>query len=328
MKDDRMRTSRRAFLGGVAATAALAACGGLAGVALAAETTATAGGSKSGGLPMARLGRRLTVSRLCVGGAHAGEMERAAGGAMLERAFELGVNFYDSAHSYGSAGQSEKLLGDVFSGMRDRVVLMSKSTQRDAGEAERELDESLRRMKTDHLDLWQIHALGSPADAERAVAKGGVLETARRALRDGRVRTLGATGHKSPEAIVRILELIPELEVVQIPVNCADPHFNSFVRIALPAARARGVDVLAMKTLARGSLATAAGVTVDECHRYALSQPVAAWVSGMTSMEQLLQNAALLRGFTPMTKAEQDALLARTEAMKGLKTEDYKGWPQ
>lgn len=324
-----MKTSRRIFLGGMAATAALAACGGLADVALAAETTATAGAAKPATLPMARLGRKLRVSRLCVGGWHACVgMERAAGAAMLERAFEIGVNFYDSAYSYGDAGQSEKLLGDVFSGMRDRVVLMSKSTQRDAGEAERELDESLRRMKTDRLDLWQIHALGSPEDAERAVAKGGVLETARRALKDGRVRTLGATGHKSPEAIVRILELIPELEVVQIPVNCADPHFNSFVRIALPAARARGVDVLAMKTLARGTLATAAGVTVDECHRYALSQPVAAWVSGVTSIEQLLQNAALLRGFTPMTKAEQDALLARTEAMKGLKTEDYKGWPQ
>ncbi len=315
------KPDRRSFLQTVLAAAAAGTCD------LALPGIAQAAGA-AGGVPMTTIGRKkVKVSRIAVGGWHAGvEMKEDAGLEMLARALDMGINFFDSAYSYGNEGQSEKRVGKAFSKMRDRVFLMSKSEMRDAKAAEEQLTESLKRLQTDHLDLWQFHSLNNVAEAEEIARKGGAVETARKALADGRVRMLGATGHNSPEALVRILELVPEVEVIQFPVNCVDPHWISFIKKTLPEARKRGVGVLAMKTLAMGTLVKAEKITVEECHRYALSQPVDVWVSGMTSMAQLEQNVKLLKTFKPMTDGEQAELVARAEPYKGEKFETYKAW--
>ncbi len=279
-------------------------------------------------MPVRHLGKkRVPISLLAVGGWHQGmETPEPEAIRLLNRAFELGVTFFDAAFSYGEEGQAEKRIGMALSDRRDQIVLMSKSTQRTASDSERELDESLKRLRTDHVDIWQFHALANDAEVDTIVAKGGAVETARKALADGRIRTLGATGHATPSALNRLIELVPEIEAAQFPVNCVDPHWKSFIETTIPKAKERGLSILAMKTLARGTLTGAKGITVDEAHRYALSQPITAWVTGVTSVQQLEQNIRLAKTFKPMTAEEQKELLVRSLPFKGAAFEDYKTW--
>lgn len=324
------KPSRRDVLKALGLGAIAAAAG--AGVLPEAPNGAATPGSTPVGealpMPMSTLGKaKIPISRIAVGGHHMGvEMPEDRGLELLERALALGINFFDSAHSYGRAGESELRLGKAFAGRRDKVVLMSKSTQRSASEAERELDLSLQRLGTDHVDIWQFHAITHMSDAEQTAAPGGAAEVARRALADGRVRVLGATSHTAPEPLNRLLDLVPEIEAVQFPVNCVDRHWKSFIDGTIPKAQERGLTILAMKCLARGTLTQAAGIAVAEAHRYALSQPVAAWVSGMTSLAQLEENVAVTKAFRPMPAEEQADLLARSMPFKGPQFEDYKTW--
>lgn len=320
------RTSRRNVLKGLTGAAVLTALGGVRAAQLVA--TPDLGDALKLPMPMTTLGRKkLPISRLAVGGWHQGvEMSEDDAIAMMHRALELGVTFFDSAYSYGNSGESEKRLGKAFAARRDKVVLMSKSTQRDASGAERELEESLKRLQTDHLDIWQFHAITHMEEAEKTAGAGGAVEVARKALADGRIRTLGATGHAVPEALNRMLELVPEIEAAQFPVNCVDRHWKSFIETTIPFARERGLSILAMKTLAKGTLTSVKDITITEAHRYMLSQPITAWISGITSIKQLEENVALVKSFTPMSAEEQSELLARSIAYKGARYEDYKTW--
>jgi len=269
----------------------------------------------------------ISVSRLAVGGWHAGvAMSESAGIRMLQAAADLGANFFDSAASYGGEDGSEHRLGKAFADRRDRVVLMSKSYERNRDGSRREFDRSLKRMQTRHIDLWQFHSINSTNDAEAIARPGGAAEMARAALKAGEIRVLGATSHNSPEGLLRLMELVPEIEVVQFPVNAVDLHWKSFLTSVMPAVRKRGIGVLAMKTLAMGRLAKDPIATRQECLRYALSQPVDVWVTGVETEAQLRENIAQLIDHTAMPEAEQTALLARTEPLKGPKTEGYKNW--
>jgi predicted aldo/keto reductase-like oxidoreductase len=137
---------------------------------------------------------------------------------------------------------------------------------------------------------------------------------------------LGATGHNSPEGLALLLELVPEIEVCQFPVNVVDLHWKSFLKTTLPVARKHRVGVLAMKTVAMGKLVGRSEITVTEAHRYALSHPIDVWVSGVETPAQLDENVALLRNFKPYTEQEMDRLVARAEPLKGPRTEGYKTW--
>jgi aryl-alcohol dehydrogenase-like predicted oxidoreductase len=276
------------------------------------------GSTVGGAIPRRPLGRTgVQVSLLALGGSHLGDI-RDAGVAtrIVHEAIDAGVNFFDNAWEYHD-GRSEMLLGDALAGRRDRVVLMTKvcTHGRDRRVALRQLDESLRRLRTDHLDLWQIHECVYDDDPDLHFAPGGVIEALDEAKRLGKARFVGFTGHKDPSIHLRMLAEGYPFDTVQLPLNCFDASFRSFERLVLPDLGKRGIAAIGMKSLGGGGYAVRAGViTAAEALRYAMSLPVATVVSGVDSPEVLRQNLAIARGLSPMTAEEMNALRARVGA--------------
>jgi predicted aldo/keto reductase-like oxidoreductase len=176
------------------------------------------------------------------------------------------------------------------------------------------LDDSLRRLKTDHFDLWQFHEMVYDNDPDWVFEKGG-LKAALEARQAGKVRFIGFTGHKDPRIHLKMLAKPHPWDTAQMPINVMDAHFRSFQKEVVPVCLKKNVGVIGMKGLAgggvRGRLVESAGFTAQECYRYALSQPVSSQVMGIISMEQLKQNVALARGFKAMPLEERTALLSR-----------------
>lgn len=278
-------------------------------------------------IPKRRLGRtNLEVTIIGLPGWHVGRMrsERAAQN-MIARALDLGINFYDSAYSYVD-GESERRLGRGLRGRREKIYLMTKSTARRKAEALAELEESLRRLQTDYLDLWQFHALGTPEDVDTTWGPGGALEAALEAKRAGKIRHFGFTGHRDARVHLKaVTEHHGQMETVQMPINPVDPHYESFTRLVLPEAKKHDLGVIAMKTVANGTLVEDGVATPEECHRFAWSQPgVSTVVAGMDTPEQLDENVAQAIAFKPYSEAEQAALLERTRRFAGIGVEAYK----
>jgi uncharacterized protein len=273
------------------------------------------------GIPRRPLGRTgAEVSILALGGSHLGDV-RDAGLAtrLVHEAIDGGLNFFDCAWEY-HGGRSETLLGDALRGRRSEVFLMTKvcTHGRDMRVGLSQLHESLRRLRTDHLDLWQIHECVYDSDPDLHFAPGGVVEALTLAKQQGKVRFVGFTGHKHPDIHLRMLGHDYPFDTVQIPLNCFDASFRSFERRVLPELARRGIAALGMKSMGGGGNAILAGVvTAAEALRYALSLPVAAVVSGIDGLAVLRQNLAVARGFEPMTAAEMDALRARVAGVAG-----------
>jgi uncharacterized protein len=180
------------------------------------------------------------------------------------------------------------------------------------------LHESLRRLQTDHLDLWQIHGVTFDNDPDLAFAKGGVVEALDEAKRAGKVRFVGFTGHKSPAIHLKMLSHGYPFDTVQMPLNCFDASFRSFEKNVLPELARQGIAALGMKSVGGTAQAVKSGlVTAAEMIRYAMSLPVATTITGIDSLAVLHQNLDLARGFQPMTPAEMDALRARCATMAG-----------
>ena len=329
-------SSRREFLGRLAA--------GITGLAgLAATPARVAAGAAANGqdvsplapstLPARRLGRTgATLPVLALGGFHLGAAanERAAR-ALVETALEEGVRFFDTAESYQD-GRSERWLGASIAalGVRKDVWLMTKThspADRSAESAKRHLAGSLERLRTDRLDVWQLHAVASPEDVDRAFAPGGAMEFILEQQAAGVVRFVGVTGHADPAANRRALEHFDRgtrFDVMQLPLNPVDAHTaRSFQKQVLPALVERDIGVLAMKTNAGGALAREGVCTVEECLRYVLGLSVALIVSGMETPEQVRQNAATIRQ-APLGEAERAALLERVAGRAGDALEWYK----
>jgi uncharacterized protein len=272
-------------------------------------------GPGTGAIPQRPLGKTgAQVSILALGGSHLGDV-RDAGEAtrIVHEAIDQGVTFFDNAWEYHE-GRSELLLGDALVGRRDQVFLMTKVCTHGRGRevALQQLDESLRRLRTDHLDLWQVHECIYDDDPSRHFAPGGVIEALDVARRQGKTRFVGFTGHKDPSIHLDMLGRGYPFDTAQMPLNCFDGSFRSFERQVLPELAKQGIAAIGMKSLGGGGYAVRAGVvTAAEALRYALSLPVAAVVSGIDSIEVLRQNLAIARGFTPMTRGEMDALRAR-----------------
>jgi aryl-alcohol dehydrogenase-like predicted oxidoreductase len=197
---------------------------------------------------------------------------------------------------------------------------------RGAGLALKMLDESLRRLQTDHLDLWQVHGVCFDNDPELAYAKGGVLEALDQAKRQGKARFVGFTGHKDPAIHLDMIRRGYPFDAVQMPLNCLDATFRSFEEQVLPEATRRGIAPLGMKPMGGTAGAVKSGlVTAEEMLRYAMSLPVATTIAGMDSLDVLRQNLRVARGFTPMTAAEMRALRDRcAEAAGDGRYEPYK----
>jgi uncharacterized protein len=205
-------------------------------------------------------------------------------------------------------------MGHALKGRRDKVFLMTKvcTHGRDKKVAMRQLEESLKRLQTDHLDLWQVHEVVYFNDPDLHFAKGGVIEALDEAKKQGKVRFAGFTGHKDPAIHLKMLAHDYPFDTVQMPLNCFDGTYRSFEKQVLPEVRRRGLAALGMKSLGGNGQPILHGiVTVEEALRYAMSLPVAVTISGMDSLDVLRQNLQVARGFTPMTEQAMQALRDR-----------------
>ena len=271
--------------------------------------------ASDGEIPRRPFGRSdEQVSALALGGYHLGEVGNQREAIRIVRAaIDAGITFMDNAWEYHD-GESEEILGKALAGRRDQVFLMTKvcTHGRDKTVAMRQLKQSLRRLGTDHLDLWQVHECVYPNDPERHFAPGGVIEALVEAKEQGLVRYVGFTGHKHPDIHLAMLAYEFPFDSVQMPLNCFDATFRSFEHAVLPEARRRGLAVLGMKSMGgEGDAVRKKAVTADEALRYAMSLPVTTTVSGIDSMRVLRQNVRIARGFTPMSAEEMAALRAR-----------------
>jgi uncharacterized protein len=295
----------------------------LAGAAALGLTSAAAGADEgaSKGLPTRPLGKTgEKVSCLCLGGWHIGAVkDEQEAIRIMHAAIDEGLTFFDNAWDYHDGG-SEEVMGKALAmdGKRNKVFLMTKNCNRDAKGTRQCLEDSLRRLKTDHLDLWQFHEINYDNDPDWVVEKGGLGE-ALKAQKEGKVRFLGFTGHKAPHIHLRMLDK-HKWDTVQMPINVCDYFYRSFAHEVVPEANRRNVAPLGMKSLGGGQpgrLVTAKVCSVEEALRYALSQPIAALVTGIDSMEVLKQNLAIARAFKPFTEPELQGLLARVRPVAG-----------
>jgi predicted aldo/keto reductase-like oxidoreductase len=262
--------------------------------------------------PLGKTGEQVSI--LGIGGHHLGSAETYEDAErIVHEAIDAGVNFFDNCWEYHN-GKSELWMGRALAGRRSRVFLMTKvcTHGRSKELAMRMLDESLRRLGTDHLDLWQAHGMAFESDPARAYAPDGVLAAFDLAKQQGKVRFVGFTGHKSPEVHAEMLRRGYPFDAVQMPLNPFDATFRSFVTEVIPEAERRGVAVLGMKSMCgHGEPIDKRVATAEELLRYAMSLPVATTISGIDSLAVLRQNLSIARGFTPMTEAEMAALRAR-----------------
>ncbi len=254
--------------------------------------------------------RKVVVSALGVGGATlAGASSKKVALQIVQEAIDNGITFMDNAWDYHN-GKAEEWMGDALKGRRDQVFLMTKccSHGRDKKVAMRQLEESLRRLKTDHLDLWQIHEVAYENDPELHFARGGAIEALLAAKKQGKTRFIGFTGHKKPELHLKMLSHDFPFDSVQMPLSGFDAGFRSFKREVLPVLVRRGIAPIGMKSLNGNGEAIKQGVIrVEDALRYAMSLPVTTTVSGMDSLAVLRQNLKIARNFKPMTPAEKAA---------------------
>ena len=264
---------------------------------------------KAGGIPMRTLGKtgqKLTIIGL--GGARFHLESFEEGTAIVRRAYELGINYFDMARGYWN-GHAEDVYGAVIPAFRKDVFLTTKTGQRTRKGAEADLDLSLKRLKTDHVDLWQMHALGKKEDIERILAPGGALEAFEAAKKAGKCRFIGFTGHANPFLNLDMLRRCDKFDTLLMPLHAADTAYLSFEKGTLPEAVQRGIGVLGMKIFANGHLLRAFGV--KQCLTYTLTLPIHAATLGCATLGQLEDDVRIAQSFKPLTNEEMDALRAR-----------------
>ena len=269
------------------------------------------------GIPTRRLGRTgEQVSILCLGGAHLGRAAQDDGEATAIRlahaALDNGVFFWDNAWMYHD-GYAEEFMGRAMQGRRDKVFLMTKNSGRDAEFSRQCLDDSLRRLGTEYIDLWQFHEINYDNDPDWVLERGG-LKVALEAQKAGKVRHIGFTGHKHPRIHLRMLDKGFDWATSQMPINPMDHFYRSFQREVVPACLARDVGVIGMKCLGGGprvaEIPSTTDVTAEMCVRWALSLPVSSIVRGYLRMDQLMADIGIARGFRPLSAAERERVMA------------------
>jgi predicted aldo/keto reductase-like oxidoreductase len=259
------------------------------------------------------------VSILGVGGYHIGvQATPDESVAIIRTAIDSGINFLDNAWEY-NGGTSEVRMGLALQdGYRQKAFLMTKVCGRDYKTAMKNLEESLRRLKTDVIDLWQFHECNYDNDAEWIFSKDGAVHAAIEAKKQGKVRYIGFTGHKSPHIHKKMLERDFDWDALQCPLNVMDAHYRSFAREVLPIAIQRGIGVVGMKPLGGdGGLPRKGGVTVEECLRYSLSLHIPVTLSGTQTLAEIKENIAIAKRFKPLTAEERDQILKRVHRLAG-----------
>lgn len=305
--------NRRQFLGTSVTSAAI--------MALASEMLAEQS-DNAGGMPRRPLGKRgPLVSIVGLGGHHIGQMGKRDGEPaaiqLMHRAIDEGLNFFDNAWDYHD-GYSEELMGRAIADRRDQVFLMTKVCDRDYEGAKKQLDQSLQRLQTDVIDLWQFHEMVYDNDPDWVFEHGGI-RAAREAVKAGKVRYIGFTGHKDPSIHLKMLAKPEPWTSSQMPINVCDYFFRSFLHQVVPKCVEQGVGVIGMKVMGggTGNIPSKTEVTHAECLRFALSQPVSTVVTGMTSDRDLDQALEVARNFEPLSLSELTASLVKVEEVAG-----------
>jgi aryl-alcohol dehydrogenase-like predicted oxidoreductase len=281
--------------------------------------------STEGGAGMAyrllgRTGKR--VSAIGLGGWHLGlgYVDEALAIRLVRTAIDRGIDFMDNSWDYNEGASEERMGKALRDGYRERVVLMTKIDGRSAKEAGRQLEESLRRLHTDHVDLVQHHEVIRFDDADRMFDPEGAQSALLEAQRAGKIRWIGFTGHKDPHVHLHTLEVAERngftFDTVQMPLNVMDAHYRSFERLVLPELVRRGIGVLGMKSMGNGRILQAGVASAMECLRYALSLPTSVVITGIDSM-RILEQALEAATSPPLAPEEIRALLDRSADAAG-----------
>lgn len=256
----------------------------------------------------------VQVSALGFGGHHLGDApDRKTAEQIVARAIDGGIIFFDNCWEY-HRGKSEIWMGGALKGKREQIFLMTKACThgRDKDLALRMLEESLQRLQTDHLDLWQIHGVSFDNDPALFIRPNGAAEALEKAKKDGKVRFVGFTGHKDPKIHLSMLETGFMFDAAQLPLNPFDATFRSFQTQVIPELHRRGMAVLGMKPMSGAGPAIKAKVlTAYESLRYAMSLPVTSTITGMETMKILEQNLTIAQNFQPMTQREMTSIEQR-----------------
>ena len=271
---------------------------------------------KAGDIPTTTFGKTgVQVSVIAQGGARMDlHPDVQAAAAHVRRVYDLGVTYFDCARSYWE-GRSEEAYGIGLQGIRNNVFLTTKTQQRTAAGAAQDLETSLRLLKTDYVDLWQVHAVGSRDEIDQLLSSGGAIEAFEAAKKAGKCRFIGFTGHSDPEVHAALLKAHDQWDTVMMPVHAADHAYLSFEKTALPAAIERGLGVQAIKVFGKAFLLRSLNPT--ECLRYALSQPgVHVAICGAGTQGQMEDNIRAVQNLRKMTAEEMADI--RKRAVDGL----------
>ncbi|MGD7653536.1 MAG: aldo/keto reductase [Verrucomicrobiales bacterium] len=336
--------ARREFLSGLTAAAAVGM--GWSGRVLAEQMPDVS--DKHGRLlptrPLGSTGDRVTL--LGLGGQHYRRLPGKDHQKAIEVAIEGGIRFFDTAQSYGKDALSERLLGEHLTPRyRDEVFLMTKSSARDPKVAQKHLEDSLRNLKTEVIDLWQVHTLETIEDVDRRW-DNGTVDVFLKAREDGKVRHLGFTGHKEPGVLLHFLKRAKErgvkFQTSQFPVNVCDPAYSSFIEKHMPECLANDIGVLAMKTMCGGKLFDSLGegwgprgqvrtealvpdqLPFRDATDYVWSLPIATRIAGFDNIKQLKENIAAARSIRKLSEQRQAEILAKAAAQAGPNREFYK----
>jgi aryl-alcohol dehydrogenase-like predicted oxidoreductase len=271
--------------------------------------------------PLGKTGEK--VSAIGLGGAHIGGGVPEMATRIVRTAVDRGITFMDNCWDY-SNGECERRMGVALrDGYRQKVFLMTKFDGRTKQSVARQIDESLGRLQTGHIDLLQYHENIRMDDPDKFFAANGPLEALLEAKKAGKIRYIGFTGHKDPAVHLKMLEMAAQhkfhFDSCQMPLNVMDYHFRSFAHQVVPKLVEQGTAVLAMKSLAAGAIVRSGTVTAIECLHYALNLPTSVVITGMDSLERVDQAMEAVRTFQPMSESQLAALVAKTRdaAMSG-----------
>jgi uncharacterized protein len=304
---------RRTFLTSSAAAGVAALVSG----AGAATTTV-----KAGDIPKRTFGK--TGERLTIIGQAGGRFPMCTfddAKAVTMRAYDLGINYFDTARIYWD-GRSEEVYGAVLPPFRKNIFLTTKSPQRTREGAQKDLEASLKALRTDHVDLWQIHQVGSMEEVEQIFAPGGAIEAFEAAKKAGKTRFIGFTGHHDPHVHLAMLQKYEHYDSILMPLNPADPGYLSFEKMVLPVAVQRGMGIQAMKSTANSKLLQS--LHLKDCLSYVLSLPVSCLALGCTTVGQIEDDVRIAQGFQQLNDAQLAEIRERGMKLKGPSFEDWK----
>ena len=287
------------------------------GLAVGAGAQAWGAESQTSGMIYRTLGRTgEKTSAIGLGGYHIGVPPEQEGIRIIRAAIDRGITFMDNCWDYHEGGSELRMGRALRDGYREKVYLMTKIDGRTKQLAARQIDESLKRLQTDRVDLMQHHEVIRVEDPDRIFAEGGAMEAVLEAKKAGKIRHIGFTGPKDPFVHLRTLEVARQrgfhFDAVQMPLNVMDAHFRSFERQVLPELAREEIAVLGMKPLASGLALESKTVSAIECLHYALTLPTSVVITGIDSMKYLDQAMEAVRTFKPMDESQKKALLART----------------